>query len=713
MKKLKFLQKNKLWLTSLGLVTTSSLVLAACANNTNTPPANNSGQNSNNQNNNSGTDSGTTNTTPTPEPNPSKVPVATEAQLAAAKTLLQQNTIKTVLANNKNNAIDQIKAYLLTINEVGTFSQETVAASKTALSSDDDAAVTDITDANAKAASLLGLVKTLEAQLKLSENNTAIVPANKKDQFTQAINSVKTIATTLLNKLNELPATVTADNNVLNSAKTAFETALDSYVNPTTAETLNPTWTALKKAHDDYQAKVNEVTPKLIDAQKSAFDLDQATSELDTFINTDVGAFLTDTTNGGKNTIVLNTLVTKVRTNILGNPGYDLWAKDDAPVGISVDETKKSSQLYAIVVGLANQTAAWNQINDKIKTLTFNQNLLLENKEAVNVFALHLAIPVPVDVARLNAYLTLDQSNVQKILHATTGDNIATVLETIAHGVDYFNTLLADSGDDTLVKKLTDLENAVTDNGRKAKVTALKTAAEGLVTKFTAFKKEWDKLQPALWIKKDTTITYPLLDGAVNLNQLIGLANHYGDVLQVVGQAQSLKALAKQITTAVNPIPSEANKAEKEAPLLHALQAIITDIKASTDTTFGKALADFAKESSWTTGNNKTNAEALANEKTDGSTTYEGIIYTTLVNGAAAVAKNGDTPAKPKVLSFEQLKTELEKLQNVSNKKLNDLINLLNKQLQPSDGSQTTRLNNHLAAMFNNGDVLAESEVHN
>ncbi|MDQ0513975.1 hypothetical protein J2Z62_000413 [Mycoplasmoides fastidiosum] len=708
MKKFNLLKKNKLWLASLGLATTGSLVLAACASN-NTTPSNNSNNTNNNsgQSNQNNTDETTNNQTP--EPSTPTVPQATETQLAAARTLLQNEQIKTVLTNNKNFALAKIEANLLTVNEVGTFSQETVKDAKAALGETNAAVVSDVSGTNAQNASVMALINTLESQLKAAETKATVVPADKKDQFNAAVSAVKTQATNLLTKLNALPTTASAETNVLNAAKKGFEEALKTY-STATAATLTTTWTALKKAHEEYQAKLNEVTPKLIDAQKSGFDLDQATSELETFINTDVATFLSDATDGSKHSSVLNALVAKVRTSVLGTPGYDLWVAGDAPKGIETGDNKKpSTQLYAIVVGLANQTAAWNSLNDAVKTLTFNQNLSLDVASAVNVLALHLTIPVPVDVSRLNAYLTLDQSNVVKILHATD-TNIATTLETLAKGVNQYATLLSGTGTDTLVQKLTTLETAVTDDARKAKVTALKTAAEGLVTKFATFKTEWDKLQPTLWTTTGTTTTYPLLESAANLNQLIGLANHYDDVLQVVGQAQSLRALVTQITTAVKAVPSDMSQATQQAPLMHALQQIITDVSATSDNSFGKALTEFATETGWT-GTNKTSAEALAKSTTaDSTTTKTGLIYTDLVEGVAATTGDSATPAK---LSFTQLKTELEKLQTGTNKKLEEVLGLLNQQLKPSDGSQTTRLNNHLAAMFNNGDVLPKSEMHN
>ncbi|MDQ0513974.1 regulator of replication initiation timing [Mycoplasmoides fastidiosum] len=705
MRKWNLFKKNKLWLTGFGLATISSLILAACSTTDVTPPNN---SNNNSEQPNSANTEGLNNNQ-TPETVTPIIPQATENQLAAAKLLLQSSQIKTVLANNKNTALTDIKAHLLTVNEVGRFSQDTVKDAKAALGGLTDVAITGIDQDKADAASVISLVNTLEAQLKVVENNPAIVPTNKKNQFSTAVNEVKVQATNLLAKLNALPAQISVDNNLLDQTKRTFEAALKTYVEAN-ATTLNTAWTGLQKAHEDYQAKLNEITPKLIEAQKSGFDLDQATSELEKYINTDVATFLSDTTNGTNHSLVLNALVTKVRINVLGTAGYNLWAEGDAPKGIPTGTNKKpSTQLYAIVVGLANQTAAWNHLSEAIKTLTFNHNLILGTTSAVNVLALHLATPVPVDVARLNAYLIVADANVVKILTEGT-DSIAKVLETIAKGISQYEVLLSEEGKDSLVQKLTVLENKVEDTQRKKKVTDLKTATQELVTKFATFKKEWNKLQPLLWTTSGTKITYPLLDNATNLNQLIGLANHYDDVLQVVGQAQSLKTLITQITTAVKPIPADTTNSIKEAPLIASLTGMVANINSLTQG-FGKALNDFIAETAWTS-ENRTTVEALAKSTTTGKTTTKtGLIYTDLVEGVAAQT-TGDiqTPTK---LSLKHLKIELEKLQDTTGRKLHDLLGLLNKQLQPSGSSQTARLNNHLAAIFNNGNVLPESEVHN
>ncbi|UUD37615.1 hypothetical protein [Mycoplasmoides fastidiosum] len=493
--------------------------------------------------------------------------------------------------------------------------------------------------------------------------------------------------------------------------KKTFETALAAYT-AANSTTLNTTWVTLKKAHENYQNKLNEITPKLIDAQKTGFDLDQATSELEKYINTDVATFLSDAANGTKHSLVLNALVTKVRTNVLGTIGSDLWTEDNAPAGIPTGDNKKpSTQLYAIVVGLAHQTAAWNNLKNAIKILTFNQSLILEAVNAVNVFALHLTTLVPLDVARLNAYLIVPSANVVKILTENQNyDSIAKTLENLSKGIDHFDKFLAKTGTDSLLQKLSDLENKVSDEPRKKKVTDLKVETEKLITKFDAFKVKWEKLRPLLWTKNDTTITYPLLDAATNLNQLIGLANHYGDVLQVVGQAQSLQTLVTQITTATKIIPNNPSQKTQETSLATILGKIVSDIH-SLVTGFGKALNNFATESGWT-GENKTKAEALAKLTTSSSskTIKTGLIYTDLVGGATQT--DGTNQPSDKLL-FSTLSYNLSNLEDVTDKKLHDLLELLNKQLKPSDGSQTNRLNNHLAAIFNNGDVLSETEIHN
>ncbi|MDQ0513970.1 hypothetical protein J2Z62_000408 [Mycoplasmoides fastidiosum] len=736
MKKFKFLHRKNFWLASFGWTITSSLVLAACAHNPvvdsqQTKPNNSEAMNNSanpeptkpdqsNQNNldiinktedasKPGSDQSNNDVIP-PSSDTSQISAITQAtqqQIVDAKRLLQQAEIKTVLNNNKEVASKKIKANILTVTKIGKFSQETVANSKQALGTTSDAIITTIDGNNEKNQSVAALVKTLESQLNAPTTTVQIVPTDKKTDFSKAINDIKIHANNLLSKLNDLPATVTTDTNIFHVAKTTFESALDSYSSATTTENLQTAWLNLKKAQDDFQAKLNEAAPKLVAIQKAALELDKTTSWLESFINTDVANFLSNTTNGSQNSKILNALVAKVRTNVLGTLGHDLWATDDAPPGAESD-TQPSTQLYAIVVGLANQTTAWNNLEHEIKSLTFNQNLLLGVESAINIFAQHLETLVPVDVARLNAYLIFDQSNLLKILHSQSSINTIEILEKIAKGVNQYATLLGSSEEETLVKKLTTLAAKVSDASRQTKVNTLKTAAEGLVTKFTAFKTEWDKLQDSLWIMNQSQIKFPLLEGAVNLNRLIGLANNYGDVLQALGQALSLRAIGNKIVDAVSPTLSSTSQ-EEQSPLIKSLQAIITEIKNTADNSFGKALDEFAKETQWTE-TNKSEAEAIAHSNTTSTPANTGLIYTDLVEGTMATTGTPSTPAK---LSFEQLKTELEKLQDVGNKPLYYFLGLLGQQLQPSDGSQTARLTNHLAEMFNNGNILPETQIHN
>ncbi|MDQ0513973.1 hypothetical protein J2Z62_000411 [Mycoplasmoides fastidiosum] len=732
MQKLNLFKKNKLWLASLSITTMSSLVLAACGATDLTSQNNNTNNNSEQSHSNNSEDANSNQTAPKPNPDSNHneanqnsnndqtgskpnhliIPQATKNQLATAKILLQTPEIKTVLNNNKKAASATITANLLTLNKIGTFSQDTVKDAKTALGISTNPSIDEVDQTKVEAASVMSLIHTLEAQLKTAENDSNIVPNDKKDQFGTAVNKVKIQASNLLTKLNALPTKLSENANFLNNAREAFEAALTTYKAADTT-TLSTAWVGLKKAHANYQTQLNEITPKLISAQKSGFELDQATSELEKYINTNVATFLSNTNNGTKHSLVLNTLVTKVRTSVLGTIGYDLWPEGNAPAGIPTGNNKKSStQLYAIVVGLAHQTAAWNNLNQAMKILTFNQSLILEAVSAVNVFALHIDATVPLDVARLNAYLVVDGANAVKILTDNeTNNSIAKTLTTIAKGIDHFDTLLAETGTNSLIHKLSDLESKVSDGNRKKKVTDLKTATQKLQTKFATFKDEWNKLQPLLWTTTGTTTTYPLLDAANKLNQLIGLANHYSDVLQVVGQAQSLQTLVNQITIAVNIIPSNQLDNPQETTLATILDEIVADNNSIIDNSFGKALDDFATESGWT-DENKTAAEALAKSMTssDSKTIRTGLIYTDLVGGATQNSANDESSKK---LTFENLSYNLSNLENETDKKLHDLLELLNKQLQPSDGSQTSRLNNHLAAIFNNGNVLPESEVHN
>ncbi|MDQ0514010.1 hypothetical protein J2Z62_000448 [Mycoplasmoides fastidiosum] len=246
-----------------------------------------------------------------------------------------------------------------------------------------------------------------------------------------------------------------------------------------------------------------------------------------------------------------------------------------------------------------------------------------------------------------------------------------------------------------LVKNLDDLSKEVaTDTDKKTAVDALKTTAQGLVTKFAEFKTEWDKTKVAelLWNKNESTTVYPLLVQATGLNQAIGITKDFGDVTQVVENVETLASTINQITTAL-----DAKVGEQNNPLFTKLTAIINDIKTTTGTTFGKTLADFVTKT-FMTGKDK--ADAMA------TSTKAGYVYTDLVQGKT---RSDETPAN---LTFEQLDTGLKNLQAGNNKQLTKIANLLNNQLHPNQSSQTFAQTRHLVDLFNNGNVLADSENH-
>ncbi|MDQ0513972.1 hypothetical protein J2Z62_000410 [Mycoplasmoides fastidiosum] len=219
MKKLNLFKKNKLWLAGLGIATMSSLVLGACGTNDITPSNNSNSINNNSEQHNPDNSEGANSSKNTSEPNIPIIPQATENQLAAAKILLQTPTIKTVLNNNKSAAWATITANLLTVNEVGIFSQDTVKDAKTALGVLTSTALTEVDQSKAEAASVMTLINTLETQLKTAENDPTIVPNNKKDQFRAAVNEVKVQTNNLLAKLNALPTKVGKGINLLDDVK--------------------------------------------------------------------------------------------------------------------------------------------------------------------------------------------------------------------------------------------------------------------------------------------------------------------------------------------------------------------------------------------------------------------------------------------------------------------------------------------------------------
>ncbi|MDQ0513996.1 putative HNH restriction endonuclease [Mycoplasmoides fastidiosum] len=706
MKKLNLFKKNKLWLASLGLATTSSLILAACANqsqsannqNTKTPD---NPTNQPKEDNPVNPDQPVAPENPVNPENPvapvspvtPKIAVATAIQKQLATAVLEDAGVKKVLTDSVNSYQTEIVRQIKTVTFIDSLNQKTVADSITNLGTDNDPA------AGTHTSTVYALVKTLEANLE--DATAAEVPETEKEVFTAALNQVKTDAAALLTSLKALPE-VTA-NKELDKLETAFTKALEEFVKAPTTDSATKL-TALVEAKNTYQAGVKKVAENLINAEQKAFVLDSSASALQNYINTKVGGFLAGT-NRAKHTITLNNFLHQVRTGVLGILGGDLWtagnisedeAEQNRPAGVS--QQTASTQLYSIIVGLANQNAAWKNINQLLKSLTFNQSLLNKTADATNLLALHVDLTLSVDVARLNAYLINDQSNVIRLFGASTGINIHRVIENIANSIkNYDQFLVAGAEDGAQAKLIADLDELSKllndDNAKQTKVNALKDAATTLITKFQAFKAEWDKskLQPLLWTGEDNDQTIPLLDQANSLNQAIGVAKNYGDVQKVVGVVELIEDNISQITSILaDTVNDEANE------LFTKLDAIIRDVESTTEG-FGKALADFTAEN-FTTGKDKADAIATA--------TKRGYVYTDLVNGTG---RSTNAAAR---LSFKQLNTELKNLQAGNNKQLTTIANLLNNQLRPNQSSQTAELNNHLADLFNNGNVQPDPENH-
>ncbi|MDQ0513982.1 soluble P-type ATPase [Mycoplasmoides fastidiosum] len=711
MKKLKFLHKNKLWLASLGLATTGSLVLAACGNNVhpNQPKSDdkksdNTGSTKPNTDDSSKKDE--SGNEPKQEDTKSKVPIATTQQLAATKSLLSNSEIKTHLTDVVKQAYDLVKQNLTEVTEIGAFNRSKITSSIYALDKSKK------TSPAAGDTDVKTLVNKLKADVEATDSN---VPSEEKANFNAALKAVTDHATSLLTALEALPADDAT--NELAALQKSLEAALDNYKEATATDGQTKL-TALVTAKNNYQTKLSAVNSLLLTAERKAFALDRATSELQKYINTKVAAFLTGAKQG-QHTKDLNDLVAKVRTNVLGTPGKDLWLEDDAPADIATDNKKKeSTQLYAMVASLAHQIASWNSLNNAFKVFTYNQGLLSELPSALNVLGLHIDVKAPLDVARLNAYLVVDKANIVKLLIKDDANSIKKTLEKVSAGIKHYEDVLVASGDKSnnmakLVKDLTDLEEAVkSDTDKKNKVAALKTAATTLVSHFSKFQVEWKKLESFLVTTEKTTKVYPLLQIADNLNQAIAVSDSYGQVLEVISQAKKLETVVDGINDNLM-----IKKGAAATTVTSTLKTLVDDIKSTTKG-FGKALNDYLNVTGWpetaVTGRNDANnkakglAESIA-KKT--GTTYSGYLY------KEGIVKP-TTAATGNKLSLEELQTELVKLQlndnaaQPTNKTLGDVKDLLVKQLTPNKDSQTAALNKHLPEMFNNGDVLPETENH-
>lgn len=226
-------------------------------------------------------------------------------------------------------------------------------------------------------------------------------------------------------------------------------------------------------------------------------------------------------------------------------------------------------------------------MQNEVKELTYRKAIAVKEDVALNIFALNVNNNLFQDVSRLNAYLlsTSDAANVEKQL---TVLGLETAMGNIAvSAAKYVSVLVAPTtgGMAKLVQDLTTLEAAAFTTeqaAQKGKVTALKTAATALVDKFTTFN---TKLQALLKLFPNVSAQ------AKNLNNSIGVARTYGDVLNVVGNGQLLTNTITTITTTV-----AAPAAEVTTGLIAEITALANDVANTAEGSFGAVLTAFATE---------------------------------------------------------------------------------------------------------------------
>ncbi|MDQ0513691.1 hypothetical protein J2Z62_000129 [Mycoplasmoides fastidiosum] len=734
MKKLKLFTKKRFLLVNLGLAVTSSLILVACGQNT----SNSAGVNSSNN--------GRLNNPQIPNL-PNNQRRATEPQQETARSLLREEAVKTVLRSQRDAAVKIITANFDSVARISLFVKNDVKESIETLKNE---STTNTQSPN----TVIDLVATLKTAVTATGSKISI---DKQSQATAFLDLMTQKTTDLLDALNNLPESSTT--NSLSTLNNEFFTAL---TNLATANNTN--WTIFLETflniQNRYQTRLNELSPNLQKIQTSAFELDSVTASFEKFINNEAPAFLLNGDKASASAEHIKSLVSKVRNKVLGEQGADLWNQGDAPETIVGNEKrKKSTKIYSIVAGLANKNKAWAIIEEQIKVVTFNQALLLNDNNAINLLALYAQENVPLDAARLNAFLVNEKSNPAHLLQTSTNNqgSIVSILQKLSTGLDRYETVLGNTTNSKLLTDLTELVQELqpvstetadtTKNSQITNIQKLKTASATLINKYQSFKNEWNKLQPILWKKSGEIINFPLLDDANTLNQAIGLASEYGHVLQVVGHAKELSEQIQKITQSIQPTSTDATKTN-ESVLMKLLDGVISELKS--DGAFAKVVEEFAKVTDW---DNKIKTKAQAIAKSENSQT-SGYLYDLLIkddttenkaqaDASASMASSsssssssqtatvvvqadtvttagqgaqqtppaaGTTPTDPvqksTQLSLPELKTELTKLQSGSDKQLTVILNLLNQQFNLSNQTQTQQLSLKLALMFNSGRVL-------
>ncbi|MDQ0514007.1 hypothetical protein J2Z62_000445 [Mycoplasmoides fastidiosum] len=676
LKKVKFLTKNKFWLLSFGLATTSSLVLAACASEVE-PESNfqndpDSGSNDANQQK------------PETPANP-QVPQATVEQKQLAEVTLNQPSVQTNLQQAVVSAQLTITSHLSQVNQIKNINRNSVSGAIRHVSS---------------------VALLVESFKNLVTNSAESLTADKVDNLNKLLDQVNQNNQQLADILNLVPVSV--DTARLERQQAVFQSRV---INFTRSDETNlvERLQALLKSRNSYQNALDQLNQPLIKVKAAALALENAIVALETFVNVQAPS-LNEQIDG---TSSLQALTDQIRGQVLGSLNTDVFQQQVHKTTVvkqadAVTVPANNGQVSVILSALAQQKASLNNLDSGLKQLTFNQSLRANDPDALNLLALNLeeAViinPLDADIDQQKARLS------QTVVDAN--NELIKSLEVIQKTVKFYtdNFVNPVNGVARIIKEIQTIYSLAEKDNRltiwKGYLTNFLAPAREMVAKVTAFVNLWNQEIGSLVFDNNAANndnTTLLADAQQIIDGLV-TTQTYNQALEVVGNVNALHAKVARVNDVL-----KSNLSNSLIGLLNWLN----------DTSYGQ------NEFTWTASHlrffgREIPLDQAHNEirvlfkgiydrlptKEEGVFTYAGYLQQFL-EGWENTFNSYDLP----LLSIKQMKDELLKLSTTNAKSpFTVFLNSVNIPSLAKLSDESLSLNSNLADIFNNRQIMVDA----
>ncbi|MDQ0513685.1 hypothetical protein J2Z62_000123 [Mycoplasmoides fastidiosum] len=509
MKKINLFKSSKLQFAGLNFGFVSSVLLSACAAQTqiqkpsDDSESNHSESNNNikNDNNSQSDDAQTNSKSDSKTP---RIPRANQEQISRAQALVHNEDFQNLLEYENRSSRDQIfNSFFDILDLAASFkNNETVNKALPYLNIQKSTSLPQYISRQSQEVSPTNLPNLIQ-QLKSEINNFG---TQEKDNFESIFNQLIDKSENLVKQITDLIRDKSEHN--LKTTSDSFILAIHKYLiaQPNDLEQI---LSEILSGQDSYFKKLKILADKIEIIETTIINLESWLKEAKNFI-TNHSSLFTNSNGFSKN---FKNFLDILEQQVLFLKDRTQNNKD--PNSIDLD----SSLLGEIQKILFEYKEISLQLNKTVKTIVFNKNLLVNNSEAINLLALNLDVMLPEDIAILK--------NIEK---SEISDNI-------------YNLLTTDNQTDTNVKSTLEEIKKISDNDTENK----------LSTELAEFKDKWEKFKKFIWIENSNKeIIYPFLNLARELDALILNSSNYQDILKISAKINEFSHFYFKIITFVS-----------------------------------------------------------------------------------------------------------------------------------------------------------------